>query len=87
MPFVHYLFQIRERCGESIDHSVSSTYASLYLQGTQTQRERNLLRAALKDQHHFKEALAECGAAYANVGLVSVGKHEEITSPLIAAWI
>lgn len=93
-PFVHYLFQIRERCGESIDHSVSSTYASLYLQGTQTHREKRererqqFTKAALKDQHHFKEALAECGAAaYANVGLVSVGKHEEITRPLIAASI
>lgn len=47
-------------------------------------RERaQFTKAVLKDQHHFKEALAECGAAniYANVGLVSVGKHEEITSP------
>jgi len=51
-------------------------------------RERaQFTKAALKDQHHFKEALAECAAAYANVGLVSVGKHEEITSLLIAAWI
>lgn len=63
-------------------------YICVPLSPRHTDTERvQFTKAALKDQHHFKETLAECAAAYANVGLVSVGKHEEITSLLIAAWI
>ncbi|KAA0711321.1 hypothetical protein E1301_Tti011117 [Triplophysa tibetana] len=32
---------------------------------------RQFTKAALKDQHHFKEALAECGATYANVNIAA----------------